>query len=465
MKINIERTIRSGYAAAFMLLLFSYVLLYFISGRNKEMTDLVMRSNNVIKKMTAVLTGLQDAETGFRGFLITNDSAFLDPFFKGKKAYAEQLDSLSTYIEDNKPLEEQLATLQFFAQEKFRVMDASMNIYKRIGYISDSIKTLSHQGKAAMDRIRATIKKMQTTEDAVLSDRKIQLDAMYNSIQTVTTVSLIVAFVLVSYSVVTFNRENRAKKVADSKALAYRLQLEERIRELNEKNSELFELRNIEKFAATGRIARTMAHEVKNPLNNINLATEHLKDNEENTEETVIMLDIINRNADRINQLITQLLNSTGLADLSFEPASINELLDEALIMAADRIDLQNVKVVKNYTPDICQVSVDKVTIKIAFLNIILNAVEAMERKEGLLEIHTEAKNNKCIITITDNGYGMSEETLSKLFEPYFTSKVNGTGLGLTNTQNIVLNHKGSLSVRSELDHGTSFIITLNFAG
>ena len=100
--------------------------------------------------------------------------------------------------------------------------------------------------------------------------------------------------------------------------------------------------------------------------------------------------------------------------------------------MAADRIDLQNIKVVRKYATEICHVSVDKVTIKIAFLNIILNAVEAMESKAGILEIQTEAKNDKCIVTITDNGYGMNEETLSKLFEPYFTSKANGTGLGLT---------------------------------
>ncbi|HNP21702.1 MAG TPA: CHASE3 domain-containing protein [Panacibacter sp.] len=465
MKINIERTIRMGYGAAFLLLLFSYGLLYFISGRNKQMTELVMHSNNVIKKMTAVFAALQDAETGFRGFLVTNDTAFLEPFYKGKKSYAEQYDSLKGYINENKPLQGQLDTLQFFATEKFQVMDAAMRIYKRAGYITDSIKILSHQGKAAMDRIRTALSIMQVTEVAVLAEHKRQLDAQYNSIQIVTTISLIVAFILVGYSVVTYNRENTAKKVSDSKALAYRLQLEERIRELNKKNSELFQLRNIEKFAATGRIARTMAHEVKNPLNNINLATEHLKDNEQNTEETTLMLDIINRNADRINQLITQLLNSTGLTDLNFQPASINELLDEALIMAADRIDLQNIKVVRKYATEICHVSVDKVTIKIAFLNIILNAVEAMESKAGILEIQTEAKNDKCIVTITDNGYGMNEETLSKLFEPYFTSKANGTGLGLTNTQNIVLNHKGSLNVRSQPDHGTSFIITLNFAG
>ena len=129
-------------------------------------------------------------------------------------------------------------------------MDAAMRIYKRAGYITDSIKILSHQGKAAMDRIRTALSIMQVTEVAVLAEHKRQLDAQYNSIQIVTTISLIVAFILVGYSVVTYNRENTAKKVSDSKALAYRPQLEERIRELNKKNSELFQLRNIEKICS-----------------------------------------------------------------------------------------------------------------------------------------------------------------------------------------------------------------------
>lgn len=464
MKVNVEHTIRSGYAAAFLLLLLSYGLLYFISGRNKEMTNLVMHSNTVIHKMDVVFTGIQDAETGFRGFVITNDSLFLEPYFKGKSEFVRQCDSLRILISDNGTLQEQLSTLQFFAKEKFAVMIASMDIYKRTGYITDSMKSLSYQGKAVMDRIRSTIKKMQQTETSLLSDRKMKLDAIYNSIQTVTTVSLIVAFILIGYSVITFNRENTAKKIADGHALASRLQLEERIKELNEKNAELFELRNQEKFAATGRIARTMAHEIKNPLNNINLAVEHLKDEKDNNGETIAMLNIINRNADRINQLITELLNSTGLSELSFESASVNKLLDEALEMAADTIGLHNIKVIKNYSNNICNVSVDKVRIKIAFLNIIVNALEAMENKAGILEIQTEAKKDKCIVTITDNGCGMNEEAVSKLFEPYFTTKIKGTGLGLTNTQNIILNHKGAINVRSRLNHGTSFIITLNFA-
>ena len=97
-------------------------------------------------------------------------------------------------------------------------------------------------------------------------------------------------------------------------------------------------------------------------------------------------------------------------------------------------------------------------------MNIIINAIEAMEMKDAVIEIKTEAKDDNCVVTITDNGKGMDQKTLSKLFEPFITSKPNGTGLGLTNSQNIILNHKGSIHVESTPGNGSSFIIHLPFS-
>jgi signal transduction histidine kinase len=98
----------------------------------------------------------------------------------------------------------------------------------------------------------------------------------------------------------------------------------------------------------------------------------------------------------------------------------------------------------------------------IALLNIIVNAMEAMTGENSTLMLETGEKNGQCIITIRDNGKGMDGETLAKVFDPYFTSKTNGNGLGMTNTQNIILNHKGKIEVVSEEGKGTAFIITLN---
>jgi len=217
----------------------------------------------------------------------------------------------------------------------------------------------------------------------------------------------------------------------------------------------------MEKFTATGRVARTIAHEVRNPLTNISLAAEQLQELTIQNNESSMLLDMIGRNSIRINQLVSDLLNATKIIELNIRPVNINKILDETLEMAADRIDLSQVKVEKNYATDVCHVAVDEEKIKIAFLNIIVNAIEAMEKSKGILLLRTKNGGDTCIIEIEDNGNGMDDDTLQKLFEPYFTSKPNGNGLGLTNCQNIILSHGGNITVKSTLRKGTSFFVTL----
>ena len=89
------------------------------------------------------------------------------------------------------------------------------------------------------------------------------------------------------------------------------------------------------------------------------------------------------------------------------------------------------------------------------------DAQEAMENGKGILEIATKKQDDRCIIEITDNGTGMNEEILHRIFEPYFTNKSKGAGLGLTNTQNIILNHKGNIEVTSVVGKGTVFTVSL----
>jgi signal transduction histidine kinase len=223
-------------------------------------------------------------------------------------------------------------------------------------------------------------------------------------------------------------------------------------------------MRSIEKFASTGRIARTIAHEVRNPLTNINLAVDQLKVEINGNTQYGLMLDMITRNSTRINQLITDLLNSTKFTELVYKKVSVNQLLDETLELARDRITLYNITVVKYYSDNICDVAVDIERIKIAFLNLIVNAVEAMEPGKGILQLRTATRDNKCVVTITDNGPGIDTDAHSRIFEPYFTTKTKGTGLGLTNTQSIILNHNGHIGMDSAKGKGTVFTITLDFA-
>ena len=93
-----------------------------------------------------------------------------------------------------------------------------------------------------------------------------------------------------------------------------------------------------------------------------------------------------------------------------------------------------------------------------------VNAIEAMEPGKGMLQMATRGEDNKCVVELKDNGSGMTDDQLNRLFEPYFTTKSKGNGLGLTNTQNIILNHDGSIYVSSKPGSGTCFTVKFDFA-
>lgn len=215
-----------------------------------------------------------------------------------------------------------------------------------------------------------------------------------------------------------------------------------------------------EKLAVTGRVVRTLAHEIRNPLTNVNLAVEQLESESED-EELKFYFDIIKRNSKRINDLITELLQSSKPADVKPTRKSMNAVLDATLLLAIDRIELKSIRVIKDYSKDICDVMVDESKIQIALLNIIINAVEAMPQQGGVLKLITKAVDGRCVVIIEDNGSGIAPENIGRLFEPYFTGKTSGVGLGLATTHNILQSHDATVEVESELNDGTRF--TLSF--
>jgi PAS domain S-box-containing protein len=216
----------------------------------------------------------------------------------------------------------------------------------------------------------------------------------------------------------------------------------------------------MEKLGATGRLVRTLAHEVRNPLNNINMSVEQLA-NDTMNEDAPMFLDIIQRNSKRIGDLITELLDSSRPAELIFEKCTLQSLMDDSLTDALDRITLQRTNMQIRYCNEPCYVLANKEKLKIAFLNIIINAVEAMPPASGELFIDIETEVSIHTVIIKDNGCGIPEDHVSRLFEPYFTSKRNGMGLGLAATLNILQSHKAHIDVTSIVNKGTTF--TLNF--
>lgn len=220
----------------------------------------------------------------------------------------------------------------------------------------------------------------------------------------------------------------------------------------------------LEKLKMASRLTRIMAHEVRNPLNNIMLSVEQLKPVLQN-DETDIYLDIMTRNCKRIGDIVTELLNSSRPSEIIAEKKSLQFILNESIAAANDRINLRNIQMEREFMNGDAWVMADADKLKIAFLNIIINAVESMQTGAGKLTVSVKSKNNiQYEVSIQDNGCGISNENLMKLFEPYFTTKQNGVGLGLASALNILQSHNASIDVDSKLQQGTVFRLFFNKA-
>ncbi len=466
MLLSVANRMRSGYILAFLFLMISYFIMFFTIQKLRGGTNIIGHTYNVVNILEELKGEMTDVETGARGYVLTKNARFLDPYNSGKRNIPLVLEQLKELTADNKEQQNILNNINYWTKIKMDYMTAGITAFQTNGFKINENMTLAREpSRRAMDSVRMYIAKMKNTEEGLMYQRKTNLKRFFDGNIIMTGISFMIALFAVLFSWITYKRENKAKLASDKNTEQYRKQLEENITELQRINTELKELKSLEKFTATGRIARTIAHEVRNPLTNISLAAEQLQELATDQTDSSGLLDMVTRNAGRINQLVSDLLNATRFVQLEFREMNINQVIEETLEMAKDRVELKHIKIEKNFSEEPCIVSVDAEKMKLALLNIMVNAIEAMEKDKGVLQLKSKRQGDKCIIEIKDNGVGMDEDTLQKLFEAYFTGKANGNGLGLTNTQNIILNHKGNIKAYSKPGQGASFIITLNLSG
>ncbi|MBV9923499.1 MAG: PAS domain S-box protein [Acidobacteria bacterium] len=233
------------------------------------------------------------------------------------------------------------------------------------------------------------------------------------------------------------------------------------IRELERRRVEqqLFES---EKLAAVGRLAASIAHEVNNPLeaikNSLYLLTTG-KDMEKNSK----FLEVARKETERVSHIIRQML---GFARRSGEVEWVepNQLIEETLILVEKKMKQARVEVVRHFDPQLPKIRARPDQLRQVFLNLLLNAQQAME-KGGRISVRTsvyeQALQPTVSVQISDTGRGISESDLARIFEPFFSTRSKGTGLGLWVTQDIVRHHGGRIEATSEEGVGTTFNVIL----
>ncbi|HOD11724.1 MAG TPA: ATP-binding protein [Candidatus Omnitrophota bacterium] len=237
-------------------------------------------------------------------------------------------------------------------------------------------------------------------------------------------------------------------------------------RKLREAQSQLLQS---EKMAAVGQLSSGIAHEIKNPLANILLAVDCLKQEIPSSNIAVTrQVEIIRKAAVRTNNIIMELLNFAREKRIQMEPRALNETVEEAIRLADHYLRVKDISIQRQYYRDKkIVVSIDPLLIEQALINIISNAVDAIEGK-GVITFSTSVKEDVqrkrtcAVLEIKDTGKGMTPEVQQKIFNPFFTTKEIGfgTGLGLSNSYMIFKRHESQVEVKSAPGQGTTFVIT-----
>jgi len=228
------------------------------------------------------------------------------------------------------------------------------------------------------------------------------------------------------------------------------------IEELKEK------VRRSERLAAVGRLAAGMAHEIRNPLSSIRGFAQFFLNRfrEQKTEQEYASIMI--REVDRLNRVITELLDFARPREPRREVCSLKDIINYTLKILSPELAGKKVRVEQNYEKELPPVAADQEQLSQAFLNLLLNALYAVEEDgEIIIGMRRFPDRSALDITIADNGRGIPPENLEKVFEPFFSTKPKGTGLGLAIAYRIVENHGGEITVNNRQGGGTIFSITL----
>ncbi|MBZ0303987.1 MAG: response regulator [Anaerolineae bacterium] len=217
-----------------------------------------------------------------------------------------------------------------------------------------------------------------------------------------------------------------------------------------------------EKLASIGHLAASIAHEINNPLQPIRIHLEHmLEDAQHNDPIDIIAIESIQESIERITRIVSQLLEFAGkrssTVDVDF--LDVRRTLEGVINLNGKLLEQNNIELVAHLTT-LPPFYGNKDQLEQVFMNLILNAQAAMT-KGGKLEVSAQLDESAIVVKFSDTGHGIPADQINRIFDPFFSTKQNGTGLGLFVSYGIIQNHQGSIEVKSEVNIGTTFTIRL----
>jgi two-component system nitrogen regulation sensor histidine kinase GlnL len=232
------------------------------------------------------------------------------------------------------------------------------------------------------------------------------------------------------------------------------------------------DLKRADRLVLIGTLAAGLAHEIRNPLGGIKGAAQLLRRSADSNRSVREFTDIMIREVDRVDLLIEQLLDLSRPAQLTLAAVNIHEILEDVLLLEGQTVNDREIHIRKRFDPSLPPIRGDRAQLTQVFLNLVKNAFQAMKRS-GALTITTRLETDYHIrgqdtgpnrfiwVDLADEGGGIREEDLPHIFSPFFTTKINGTGLGLATCYRIIKEHGGTIRVETTEGKGSTFKVSL----
>jgi two-component system sensor histidine kinase HydH len=222
------------------------------------------------------------------------------------------------------------------------------------------------------------------------------------------------------------------------------------------------EIERSRRLASVGRLAAGVAHEIRNPLSSIKGFATYFKQRYQDVPEDQQTANIMIQEVDRLNRVVSQLLEFARPISVSRKPTSFKNLVADSIKLIQQQAQDRQITINTRHSAKIDEINIDPDRINQVLLNLYLNAIEAMEPGGKLqITISDSDENDQLNIQVSDTGRGIAKVDLPKIFDPYFTTKSSGTGLGLAIAHNIIEAMGGTIEVKSETGNGTAFTVRL----
>lgn len=458
----IDRRIAFGFVVAMVLIVSGFAISFYSYSRHGEDVERIRHTYEVVSALENTLSLMKDVETGSRGYVITGDPAYLEPYQQAKKLLPAQIKQLTKLTNDNQLQVKRRRILQKLVDEKLAITEARLEV----SIVDRRSNRISAESKLRMDRLRRHVAMMIDTERALMDTRNRQANRSFRNTLIIIFALSMTTFLTLAILYRLLDKELAHRQRTADQLLAYDSQLRGQIRQLEASNEEL------ERFAFVA------SHDLQEPLRKIQSFSNLITDRYANLfdADSMLFMNKISSSAERMSKLIKDLLNFSRISSHQedFKMVSLNEIVQRILDDQELRIKGLNAQVEVNDLPVIEAVASQMDHL---FNNLISNALKFIRPGvQPLLRIEVKAVSGDSYaglvadrqyfeITIEDNGIGFEEKYLDHIFKVFQRlhgkSTFEGTGIGLAICKRVVMYHHGYITARSQPNEGTTFVVVL----